>query len=78
MSTSTKFEWLKGKPKWFVILVIILSAAIAVSNLFTSCSTIRVVGNAGSTTATVRQSALDSMQIKLEFTPVGKQENTNN
>lgn len=78
MSTPSKFEWLKGKPKWFVILVIVLAAIIAVSNLFTSCSTIRVVGNAGSTTATVRQSALDSMQIKLEFTPVGKQENTNN
>lgn len=67
----TKFsEWLKGKPKWFIILVIVLAAAVAVSNVFTSCSTIRVVGNAGSTTATVKQSALDSMQIKLEFTPI--------
>ena len=78
MVTSSKFEWLKGKPKWFVILVIVAAAIIAVSNLFTSCSTIRVVGNSGSTTATVRQSALDSMQIKLEFNPIGRQDNTNN
>ena len=78
METNSKFEWLKGKPKWFVILVIVAAAIIAVSNLFTSCSTIRVVGNAGSTTATVRQSALDSMQIKLEFNPIGRQDNTNN
>ena len=78
MERSSKFEWLKGKPKWFVILVIVAAAIIAVSNLFTSCSTIRVVGNSGSTTATVKQSALDSMQLKIEFKPVGRQENTNN
>lgn len=78
METSSKFEWLKGKPKWFVILVIVAAAIIAVSNLFTSCSAVRVVGNSGSTTATVRQSALDSMQVKIEFNPIGRQDNTNN
>lgn len=60
---------LKLAPLWVKIVTVLIVAAIAAVSLFASCSTIRVVGNEGGVSTVVRQSALDSMQVKVEFTP---------
>ena len=69
MNWSEIFSKLKSSPLWVKIVAVLVVAAIAAVSLFTSCSTIRVIGNDGGVSTTVRQSALDSMQVKVEFTP---------
>lgn len=64
---------LKKCPVWTRILAVAVAAAVAAITLF-SCSTIRVVGNQGNTEATVRQSALDSMEVNIKFSPLSKTE----
>ena len=58
-------------PKWSRIVVIVLvSACLALVGIsVTSCSTVRVVGNAGNSKVEVRQHALDSMQVNVNFIP---------
>ena len=54
-----------------VVLVLAVSGLLILFNL-NSCSTVRVVGNDGNSSVQVRQHALDSMQINVQFLPVGK------
>lgn len=63
-------------PKaWKIVTTVLLCALAGIIMFFsaTSCSVIRVVGNEGSTTAKVRQSALDSMEINIKFNPLSKE-----
>ena len=63
-------------PKaWKIVTTILLCVLAGIIMFFstTSCSVIRVVGNEGSTTARVRQSALDSMEINIKFNPLSKE-----
>lgn len=69
MNWNEVIQYLKKCPIWARILAIVVAAALAAISLF-SCSTIRVIGNEGSTTATVRQSALDSMEVNIRFNPL--------
>ena len=65
-------ELMKASPKWLKICVSVLIALlVGVLSIasFDGCSTIRVVGNDGAVSTTVRQSALDSMNVKVEFSP---------
>ena len=60
-------------PAWLKITFSILMAiiiAVTIIATASACSTIRVIGNEGSTTATVRQSALDSMEVNIKFNPL--------
>ena len=63
---------MKSSPQWLKICASVLLALLAAIMVFVSsqsCSTIRVVGNDGAVSTTVRQSALDSMNVKVEFSP---------
>ena len=79
MSQETNLtKWktlLQSLPKWaritVVLLVLAASGLLILFNL-NSCSTVRVVGNDGNSSVQVRQHALDSMQINVQFLPVGK------
>lgn len=58
-------------PVWSRIVVLLAALLLGIVAVFSqSCSTIRVIGNEGSTTATVRQSALDSMEVNIKFNPL--------
>lgn len=71
MKLNEILQKLKTKPIWVRVVALAIALAIGAVALFTqSCSTIRVSGNQGNTEATVRQSALDSMEIHIKFNPL--------
>lgn len=74
MNWNEIVNYLKKCPVWARILAVAVAAALAAISLF-SCSTIRVIGNEGSTTATVKQSALDSMEVNIRFSPLSNGSN---
>ena len=76
MIDSTKLiSILKSLPRWARIVVLTLIAvSLLLVGIFTleSCSTVRVVGNAGNSKVQVQQHALDSMQVSVQFIPLNR------
>lgn len=71
MKLNEIIQKLKTKPVWVRIVALAVALAIGAIALFSqSCSTIRVVGNQGNTEAIVKQSALDSMEVNIKFSPL--------